>query len=162
MNSPIQFRVVGYCTKSTTVSKSGSIQQIPHPYCLSSIISTNLILSGVSLTELMTSLDWNYLLRLSHAIYGDNGTELSLSSSSSKCLSDGNVNISILSNWRAIWLQFGAFLLEQFIGLILSKNNSSINNRKLQPIPSPIELNLFARKWQDRCLPVSVIVFIIF
>ncbi|CAH8592377.1 unnamed protein product [Schistosoma intercalatum] len=144
----------GYCTKSTTVSKSGSIQQIPHPYCLSSIISTNLILSGVSLTELMTSLDWNYLLRLSHAIYGDNGTELSLSSSSSKCLSDGNVNLSILSNWRAIWLQFGAFLLEQFIGLILSKNNSSINNRKLQPIPSPIELNLFARKWQDRCLPI--------
>ncbi|CAH8633467.1 unnamed protein product [Schistosoma rodhaini] len=144
----------GYCTKSTIVSKSGSIQQIPHPYCLSSIISTNLILSGVSLTELMTSLNWNYLLRLSHTIFGDNGTGLSLSSSSSKFLSDSNINITILSNWRIIWLQFGAFLLEHFIGLILSNKNSSISDEKLQPILPPLELNLFARKWQDRCLPI--------
>ncbi|XP_018653285.1 hypothetical protein Smp_156160 [Schistosoma mansoni] len=144
----------GYCTKSTTISKSGSIQQIPHPYCLSSIISTNLILSGVSLTELMTSLNWNYLLRLSHTIFGDNGTGLSLSSSSSKCLSDSNINITILSNWRIIWLQFGAFLLEHFIGLILSNKYSSYSDEKLRPIPPPIELNLFARKWQDRCLPI--------
>nr|CAH8864916.1 unnamed protein product [Trichobilharzia regenti] len=160
---------------------SKSISSIPNAYCLSSIISTNLLLCGVTLTELMTSLNYKYLQRLSHTICLTSSSSGSstlptspqpppppppsyLSSlSSSSLLNGGNFSMSttktpLHNDWRKNWLQFCAFLLDHFINLILS-NHSVINNTESRShggeniLPS-IDLNLFIRKWQDRCLPI--------
>ncbi|KAK4468587.1 hypothetical protein MN116_007546 [Schistosoma mekongi] len=125
---------------------------LPHLYCLSSIISTNLILAGISLTELMTSLNRHYILRLSHTFF-TNSSLLSLPN-------NNDVNVTIMHSWRTNWLKFSAFLMEHFMKLILLRNSHSFHNNtdieiksNLHELP-PIELNLFARKWQDRCLPI--------
>ncbi|CAH8864205.1 unnamed protein product [Trichobilharzia szidati] len=152
--------------------KSKSISSIPNAYCLSSIISTNLLLCGVTLTELMTSLNYKYLQRLSHTIcltttspsssgslISPTSTSLlpSFLSSSSSLPNGGNLPKTLHNDWRKNWLQFCAFLLDHFINLILS-NRSVINNTEStshgeNALPS-IDLNLFIRKWQDRCLPI--------
>ncbi|VDQ18042.1 unnamed protein product [Trichobilharzia regenti] len=162
--------------------KSKSISSIPNAYCLSSIISTNLLLCGVTLTELMTSLNYKYLQRLSHTICLTSSSSGSstlptspqpppppppsyLSSlSSSSLLNGGNFSMSttktpLHNDWRKNWLQFCAFLLDHFINLILSNrfviNNTESRSHGGENILPSIDLNLFIRKWQDRCLPVS-------
>ncbi|CAH8618303.1 unnamed protein product [Heterobilharzia americana] len=147
----------GYFSNSIMKRKQKSIS-LPHTYRLSSVISTNLILCGVALIELMTSLNMKYLLRLSHTI-----GLTSSSSSLSDSLTNGGDTIATLKsvhiNWRTNWLKFGAFLLERFINQLLSEdrninNNNNITSKGQSYLSLPIELSLFVRKWQDRCLPI--------
>ncbi|TNN11013.1 WD repeat-containing protein [Schistosoma japonicum] len=111
--------------------------------------------AGISLTELMTSLNMNYVLRLSNILL----TNLS-STVLSKSLINNSSNVTIMHSWRTNWLKFGAFLMEDFMKLILLHNSHSFHNNTVIEFNSksyelpPIELNLFARKWQDRCLPI--------